>query len=53
MKIMNVAAYKFVALKKLPPDLQRTLCDKGILCQLKGRILLSFEGVNLILVGGA
>ena len=52
MKITNVSSYKFITLKKeLLPTLQRAMYNKGIMCQLKGTILLSCEGINLMLAG--
>lgn len=52
MKIVNVSAYKFITLKKgLLPKLQRAMCNKGMVYQLKGTILLSCEGINLMLAG--
>lgn len=52
MKIMNIAAYKFITLtKELLSNLQKVLRDKGKACRLKGTILLSCEGINLMLAG--
>lgn len=52
MKIVNIAAYKFITLtKELLSDLQKVLRDKGKACRLKGTILLSCEGINLMLAG--
>lgn len=52
MKIMNITAYKFIVLEKeLLLDFQKILRDKGEMCQLKGTILLSCEGINLMVAG--
>ncbi|WP_417746317.1 sulfurtransferase [Rosistilla oblonga] len=48
--ILNVAAYKFVALSDLP-DLRATLLAALKSLGLKGTILLSPEGINLFLAG--
>lgn len=52
MNILNIAAYKFIQLSKpsLPP-LQNQLKNKAIELGIKGTILLSTEGINLILAG--
>lgn len=50
-QIVNIAAYKFVTLTKELLDLQKVLKIKGEVCQLKGTILLSCEGINLMLAG--
>ena len=52
MRIMNVAAYKFVTLtKKLLSNLKKILWNQGRMYQLKGTILLSREGINLMVAG--
>ena len=51
-KIVNIAAYKFVAL----PDLRMLRARLLALCkswELKGTILLSAEGINLFVAGAA
>jgi predicted sulfurtransferase len=51
-KIVNIAAYKFVAL----PDLRSLRTRLLALCkswELKGTILLSAEGINLFVAGAA
>src|SRR5882757_8999692 len=51
-KILNIAAYKFVAL----PELRSLRARLLALCQgweLKGTILLSAEGINLFVAGAA
>lgn len=50
LPIVNIAAYKFVALDRLPERRQalQALCRNG---QLKGTILLTPEGINLFLAG--
>ena len=51
-KIVNIAAYKFVAL----PDLRLLRARLLALCkswELKGTILLSAEGINLFVAGAA
>jgi len=51
-KVINIAAYKFVALPELLPLRARLLA----LCrewELKGTILLSVEGINLFVAGAA
>ena len=50
--ILNIAAYRFAPLSDLKPLRTRlqTLCKAG---SLKGTILLSPEGVNLFVAGGA
>ncbi len=48
--IVNIAAYKFVALDNLP-QLRASLKSTGIRLGLKGTILLSSEGINLFLAG--
>ncbi|ABS77313.1 rhodanese-like domain-containing protein [Coxiella burnetii] len=52
MKIVNIAAYKFVTiLNESLPTLQKQLREKALECNLKGTILLSTEGVNLMMAG--
>lgn len=52
MKIVNIAAYKFVTLKEAAlPQWRIELKEKALQCDLKGTILLSTEGINLILAG--
>jgi len=52
MNIINIASYKFVALAKDNlPALRTELREKAMQCNLKGTILLSTEGINLILAG--
>lgn len=51
-EVINVAAYKFVTLKAgLLPKLRLELKAKALACELKGTILLSTEGINLMLAG--
>lgn len=50
MSIVNIAAYKFVPLKDLDV-LRDDLKKHCLLWQLKGTILLSEEGINLMLAG--
>lgn len=50
MNITNMAAYKFISLTDLPL-LQAKLKEKCQLLRLKGTILLSHEGINLMLAG--
>ena len=50
--ILNISAYKFVPL----PDasaLRDTLLARALAWQLKGTVLLAFEGINLFLAGPA
>ena len=52
MNILNIAAYRFVALDRLP-ELRGEL---GSLCKslgLKGTVLIAEEGINLFLAGAA
>ena len=52
MKVVNIAAYKFVTLKEaVLPQWRIELKEKALQCDLKGTILLSTEGINLILAG--
>jgi UPF0176 protein len=50
LSITNIAAYKFVNLSSLEQEQTQllSLCEQF---QLKGTILLSYEGINLILAG--
>ena len=52
MNIVNIAAYKFVNLTELDA-LQQQLLDVCLDLNIKGTILLSEEGINLILAGVA
>ncbi len=48
--ITNVAAYRFAALRDLKP-LRARLLDRCLQRGLKGTILLSVEGINLVIAG--
>jgi UPF0176 protein len=50
--VTNISAYRFAHLQELKPlrDRLRTLCDEW---RLRGTILLSTEGINLFVAGGA
>ena len=50
--VVNIAAYKFVTLERLP-ELRQRLLDAAVQAQLKGTILLAEEGINLFLAGSA
>lgn len=50
--VLNIAAYRFVALDELPA-LQARLLGRAAERQLKGTILLAQEGINLFLAGHA
>ncbi|MGA0609131.1 sulfurtransferase [Caldimonas sp. KR1-144] len=50
--VLNIAAYKFVALDELPALRQRLL-DAASASALRGTILLAEEGINLFLAGDA
>ena len=50
MSVLNLAGYKFVALDALD-ELQATLRQRCSELELKGTILLSFEGINIVLAG--
>jgi len=50
MKFNNIAAYKFVQLTQLP-ELKQQLLQKCRALAIKGTILLSPEGINLMLSG--
>jgi UPF0176 protein len=52
MQILNIAAYKFVALDGLPA-LQATLADALQARAIKGTVLLAEEGINLFLAGAS
>ena len=52
MHILNIAAYKFIALDRLP-DLQAALLSVLQAQKLKGTVLLADEGINLFLAGGS
>jgi len=51
-EILNIAAYKFVALAD-PPALRETLLARARALHLKGTILLAPEGINLFLAAPA
>ena len=50
MSVINLAGYKFVSLDALG-DLKATLDRHCCELELKGTILLSFEGINVVLAG--
>lgn len=50
MNILNISAYKFVELTQLD-ELKRRLVGLAEDCAIKGTILLSVEGINLMLAG--
>ena len=50
--ILNISAYKFVPLPDAPA-LRDTLLARALAWQLKGTVLLAFEGINLFLAGPA
>jgi len=52
MNILNIAAYRFVALDHLP-QLRAAFNARGEELGLKGTILLAGEGINLFLAGAA
>ncbi len=52
MNILNIAAYRFVALDHLP-QLRAAFTARGEQLGLKGTILLAGEGINLFLAGAA
>ncbi|MBC7549032.1 MAG: sulfurtransferase [Polaromonas sp.] len=52
MDILNIAAYKFVALNDLPA-LQAAVLRQAQAAGLMGTVLLATEGINLFLAGGA
>jgi UPF0176 protein len=51
MKVLNIAAYKFVALER-PAELQPVLREAAQTRALLGTVLLAQEGINLFLAGG-
>ncbi|MBA3593833.1 MAG: sulfurtransferase [Pseudomonadota bacterium] len=51
MQMLNIAAYKFIALDELPA-LQAALRDAAHSRALRGTVLLAEEGINLFLAGG-
>lgn len=52
MRVLNIAAYKFVTLPEAKlADWRICVKDKAVSLELKGTILLSVEGVNLFLAG--
>lgn len=51
-KILNISAYKFIALSD-PPVLRDAIHSKAIHHALKGTILIAEEGINLFLAGAA
>jgi UPF0176 protein len=54
MKILNIAAYKFVAMsEEFIRGIRYSLKNKLIELEIKGTILLSPEGINLFLAGTA
>jgi UPF0176 protein len=52
MQILNIAAYKFIALDSLP-GLQTAVRDAAQSRALRGTVLLAGEGINLFLAGGS
>ncbi len=52
MNILNIAAYRFVALDHLP-QLRAAFKARGNELGLKGTILVAEEGINLVLAGAA
>lgn len=52
MQILNIAAYRFVALTHLPP-LQAAVREALQGTGIKGTVLLAEEGINLFLAGEA
>jgi UPF0176 protein len=52
MKILNIAAYRFVALDHLP-ELRGEMQMRCNALSLKGTVLLAEEGINLFLAGAA
>ncbi len=52
MKVLNIAAYKFVRLEELE-SLRQALAQKLHQLELKGTVLLAEEGINLFLAGPA
>ncbi len=52
MQILNIAAYKFTALDRLP-GLQTAVREAAQSRALRGTVLLAEEGINLFLAGGS
>jgi UPF0176 protein len=52
MQILNIAAYKFIALGELPV-LQAAVREAAHSHALRGTVLLAQEGINLFLAGGS
>ena len=52
MNILNIAAYRFVALEQLP-ELRSEMQMRCKALKLKGSVLLAAEGINLFLAGAA
>jgi len=52
MQILNIAAYKFIALDGLP-GLQTAVREAAQSRALRGTVLLAEEGINLFLAGGS
>lgn len=52
MQILNIAAYKFIALDELPA-LQTAVRENAQSRALRGTALLAAEGINLFLAGGS
>ena len=50
--VLNISAYKFVALDNLPA-LRERIAQRCHALQLKGTVLLASEGINLFLAGGS
>ncbi len=50
MKVLNIAAYKFVSLSQLP-EMQAAILEALQTRVLKGTVLLAEEGINLFLAG--
>lgn len=52
MKIINIASYKFLTFENEQlPTLKNELKEKALVSHLKGTILLSTEGINLMIAG--
>ena len=52
MSVLNISAYKFVALHDIQ-TLREGLLVQALGLQLKGTVLLAQEGINLFLAGPA
>ncbi|MFA5912092.1 MAG: sulfurtransferase [Burkholderiales bacterium] len=52
MNVLNIAAYRFVALDDLP-QLRARLKTRAAELRLKGTVLIAAEGINLFLAGAA